>query len=137
MMMSGMMIFRKWMLLVLLAGIGNVANAVGLGEIVLESELNQPLKARISLVKVGDLSEQQLLVKLASAQDFADRNMTREFLYQSIRFTLNMKHPAGPSVMLTTDALIKEPSLNLLVELSSPSGRLLRSYTLLLDNPKK
>ena len=132
-----MMVFRKWILLVLFACIGNAANAVGLGDIVLESHLNQPLKARISLVKVGDLTEQQVLVKLASAQDFAARNMTREFLYQSIKFTVNLKHPAGPSVILTTDQLIKEPSLDLLVELSSPNGKLLRSYTLLLDNPRK
>jgi pilus assembly protein FimV len=113
---------------------GNVF-AIGLGDITIESGLNEPLKARIALVKVGDLQQAQLLVGLADTAEFEKRKMSRDAFYTTIRFTLDLKNPAGPSVLLSSDAVVKEPSLDFLVSLAWPTGKLVRGYTVLLEKP--
>lgn len=109
--------------------------AVGLGELKVESGLNEPLKARIALVKTGDLQSTELLVTLADTAEFERHHLTRDAIYTTIRFTVDMKDPAGPAVLLTTDNPIKEPSLDFLVALTWPKGKLVRGYTVLLEKP--
>ena len=46
------------------------AYALGLGKIALESNLNEPLVARIQLVSADDVSPNEVIVKLASQADF-------------------------------------------------------------------
>jgi len=99
------------MFIAILMLMGSAANALGLGELVLESELNQPLRARIPLLKTGDLTEGQIKVQLGSQKDFIARKMSRDSIYLGIQFTLDLNHPGGPCVILTTEAAIKEPSL--------------------------
>ena len=113
---------------------GNVF-AVGLGDITLQSRLNEPLKARIPLVKTGDMQEAELLVSLADAAEFEKRKMSRDAFYTMIRFTVDLKNPAGPSILVTSDAIVKEPSLSFLVALTWPTGKLVRGYTVLLEKP--
>lgn len=113
---------------------GNVF-AVGLGDITVESSLNEPLKARIALVKVGDMREAELLVALADNAEFEKHKMSRDAFYTTIRFTLDMKNPAGPSILLSSNAVVKEPSLDFLVTLTWPTGKLVRGYTVLLEKP--
>ncbi len=111
------------------------AFAVGLGDITVLSHLNEPFQARIALVKTGDLKTEELLVSMASADEFAKRKMSRDALYGTIRFTVDLKNPAGPSVLLTTDTVVKEPTLDFLVVLNWPTGKLQRGYTILLEKP--
>ena len=113
---------------------GNVF-AIGLGDITVESGLNEPLKARIALVRVGDMREAELLVGLADTAEFEKLKMSRDAFYTTIRFTVDMKNPAGPSILLTSEALVKEPSLDFLVTLTWPTGKLVRGYTVLLEKP--
>lgn len=113
---------------------GNVF-AVGLGDIRVESGLNEPLKARIPLVKVGDMQASELLVGLADAAEFEKRKLDRDAFYLTMNFTVDMKHPSGPSILLTSDTVVKEPSLDFLVALTWPTGKLVRGYTVLLEKP--
>ena len=43
----------------------------------------------------------------------------------------------GRRVVLTTDAPLREPYLDLVVEARWPDGRLLREYTVLIDLPPR
>jgi pilus assembly protein FimV len=113
---------------------GNVL-AIGLGDITVESGLNEPLKARIALVRVGDMREAELLAGLADTAEFEKLKMSRDAFYTTIRFKVDMKNPAGPSILLTSDAVVKEPSLDFLVTLTWPTGKLVRGYTVLLEKP--
>ena len=113
---------------------GNVF-AVGLGDITLQSGLNEPLKARIALVKTGDMQDAELLVTLADAAEFEKRKMSRDAFYTTIRFTVDLKNAAGPCILLSSDAVVKEPSLDFLVALAWPTGKLVRGYTVLLEKP--
>lgn len=118
----------------LLAFSGNLF-AVGLGDIKVESGLNEPLKARIALVKTGDLQPNELLVAIGDTVEFEKRHLSRDAIYTTIRFTVDLKNPAGPSILLTTDNPVKEPSLDFLVSLTWPKGKLVRGYTVLLEKP--
>ena len=111
------------------------AHAIGLGEIRLHSSLNEPLRADIKLVQVGDLSENEIIVSLAPKEDFDRARVEREFLLNSLRFRLDLDDPKNPKVVITTQQPLREPFLNFLVEVQWPSGRLLREYTLLMDLP--
>ncbi|MEZ5539908.1 MAG: FimV/HubP family polar landmark protein [Pseudomonadales bacterium] len=114
--------------------LGN-AYAIGLGDIKLQSALNEPLRAEIKLVQVNDLSENQIMVNLAPAEDFANARVEMDQFLNTLRFHLDLADPSNPKVVVTTRQPIREPFLNFLVEINWPSGRLLREYTLLMDLP--
>ncbi|HQQ64381.1 MAG TPA: hypothetical protein PLF22_12535 [Pseudomonadales bacterium] len=111
------------------------AFAIGLGEIVVESAVNQPFRARIPLLKPGSLNEMQIIGQMASEEAFAKHNLTRDRIYSTIKFRVDLNHKQGPSLVLTSEQPIKEPALNFLVELSWPSGSIMRSYSALLAKP--
>lgn len=111
------------------------AYAIGLGEIVVESSVNQPFRARIPLLKPGSLSEMQIIAQMASEEAFTKHNLTRDRIYSSIKFRVDLNHKKGPSLVLTSEQPIKEPALNFLVELSWPTGSVTRSYSALLAKP--
>ncbi|GAB1259736.1 FimV/HubP family polar landmark protein [Aurantivibrio plasticivorans] len=111
------------------------AYGLGLGEITLNSALNEPLDAEIKLLQVRDLSESEIVVELADRSDFARAGVDRVFFLQGLEFDVDMDNPGGPVVHVTSDRPVQEPFLNFLVKTQWPSGRLLREYTVLLDLP--
>jgi pilus assembly protein FimV len=112
-----------------------IVSALGLGEIKLNSQFNQPLNAEIRLLKVRDLTEDEILVALASREDFRRAGVDREFFLTGLKFEVVLDNPSNPYIKVTTRKPVTEPYLNFLLEVQWPSGRLLREYTLLLDLP--
>ena len=129
--------FRKLILLIVSAACfySSGVLAVGLGEYELDSGLNQPLKAKITLLSAGELSEHEVHASLASLQEFEKVGVDRLFFLNSIRFETVRDDNGNVVIHLTTREPIKEPFLNFLVELNWPNGRIIREYTFLLDPP--
>ena len=112
-----------------------MAHALGLGEVTLQSALNQPLVAEIELLEVRDLASNEVLPNLASPEEFIKAGVDRQYFLTDLKFTSILK-PNGKSVIrVTSNKSVREPYLNFLVEVLWPNGRLLREYTLLLDPP--
>lgn len=112
-----------------------MAHALGLGEVTLQSALNQPLVAEIELLEVRDLTADEVLPNLASPDEFTKAGVDRQYFLTDLKFTPVLK-PNGRSVIrVTSSKPVREPYLNFLVEVLWPNGRLLREYTLLLDPP--
>ncbi len=110
--------------------------ALGLGEVRLESALNEPLVARIELLSATPDELETLRVGLASAEIFDRYDLDRPAFLQAIRFDIvPPSGQRGAHVRLSSTVPISEPFLTLLVEASWSSGRLLREYTMLLDPP--
>ncbi len=111
-----------------------VTNALGLGEMQLDSALNQPLSAIIVLQGAEGLSPDDVLVSLADTAAFDEAGIERPYFLTDLRFKPVMQ---GNKLAIRVDSSqpVREPYLNFLVELRRPSGRLLREYTLLLDPP--
>ncbi|TQV67691.1 FimV family protein [Exilibacterium tricleocarpae] len=131
------MCVRKLALAVGLVGAlgAQMAAALGLGEIKLNSTLNQPLNAEIKLLQVRNLTEEEILVSLAEREDFDRAGVERTFFLSDLRFKVVLNHPSGPIVRVTTRKPVREPYLNFLLETQWPTGRLLREYTVLMDLP--
>lgn len=112
-----------------------VAHALGLGEISLQSALNQPLVAEIELLDVRSLSSAEVMSALASAEEFRRAGVDRPFFLNDLQFS-PVVNPQGKSVIrISSSKPVREPYLNFLVEVHWPSGRALREYTVLLDPP--
>jgi len=130
--------FRKVKLAILIGLISVLPSqvfAIGLGEIKLNTSLNEPLNAEIQLLQVRGLSENEILIGIAPKADFEAAGVDRLFFLSSLKFSLELDNPKGPLVRITTDAPVREPYLNFLLEVQWPNGRLLREYTLLMDLP--
>ncbi len=112
-----------------------MAHALGLGEVTLQSQLNQPLVAEIELVEGGDLSADELIPRLASPEAFNKAGVDRQFFLTDLKFTPILKANGKSVIRVTSNKPMREPYLNFLVEVLWPNGRLQREYTMLLDPP--
>lgn len=110
-------------------------HALGLGDVQLKSGLNEPLHAEIKLLNTGDLNASQIIIKLASAEDFARAGAERNFFLTNFKYDTHLDGKGGGVVKVTTKELVREPYLNFLLEAKWPSGKLVREYTLLVDLP--
>ena len=108
--------------------------AIGLGDINLDSALNEPLRAEIELLSATPEELANLAVTLASAETFTRYGIDRPFYLQDIEFSVDQRD-AGAVILVGSRSPITEPFLTFLVEATWSSGRLLREYTVLLDPP--
>ncbi|MDG2410945.1 MAG: FimV/HubP family polar landmark protein [Halioglobus sp.] len=109
--------------------------ALGLGDLQLESFLNQPLKAVVNLRNEEGLSEDQIRVSLATSEDFGKLGVDRDYFLTTINFDVVVDDSGNTRIVISTDQPVLEPYLDFIVEARWPSGRLLREYTVLIDPP--
>lgn len=109
--------------------------AIGLGDINLESALNEPLRAEIVLLSANADELADLKVSLASAETFARYGIDRPVYLQNVEFDVINGGVGRSVVQIRSRSPITEPFLTFLVEATWSSGRLLREYTVLLDPP--
>ena len=110
--------------------------ALGLGEVRLDSALNQPLRADIELLGATPEELANLNVSLASADTFARYGIDRPFYLQDLVFeVIPSGREDGNYISVRSTSPMSEPFLTFLVEASWSRGRLLREYTVLLDPP--
>lgn len=110
------------------------SHALGLGDVRLDSALNQPLDAIIELHGAEDLGLTDIVVSLADAETFSRVGIERPYFLSDLRFT-PVRVNSQLAVRVESTRPVNEPYLNFLVQLHRPSGLLLREYTLLLDPP--
>ncbi|HEX5420099.1 MAG TPA: FimV/HubP family polar landmark protein [Gammaproteobacteria bacterium] len=109
--------------------------ALGLGDIQLQSALNQPFRAEIALLSASADELQSVKVGLASPETFSRYGLDQPADLSSLRFKI-AKNAAGQNIILvTSDQRIDDPFVTMLVEATWARGRLLREYTVLLDPP--
>ena len=109
--------------------------ALGLGELKLESFLNEPLKASVDLLNTGGLHEDQIRVRLATTEDFDKLGLERAYFLTGIKFDVVTDGAGGARIVISSEKAVLEPYLDFIVEARWPSGRLLREYTVLIDPP--
>lgn len=109
--------------------------ALGLGELSLDSYLNEPLKAKVDLLNTGGLHEDQIKIRLATKEDFKRMGVDRAYFLTSISFDVQIDESGSATIVLTSEDAVLEPYLDFIVEARWPSGRLLREYTVLVDPP--
>jgi len=117
-----------------LLAISPAAWSLGLGDVKVESYLNQPLRARIDLITQENDDLESVIARLASSRDYELIGASRESVPVPINFSV--EDLDGDAYILATSNLpVGEPIVRLIVEVSWSSGRMLREYTLFLDPP--
>lgn len=111
------------------------AHAAGLGRLNVLSSIGQPLRAEIELTSVVQEEAGSLTARLAPADAFAQANIDYGSVLTTLRFSVQRRANGNAYVLVTSNQLVNEPFLDVLVELSWGSGRLVREYTLLIDPP--
>ncbi|MCZ6895238.1 MAG: hypothetical protein O7H40_14490, partial [Gammaproteobacteria bacterium] len=125
---------RLWLLPAML--LASQSWALGLGDIRLDSALNQPLRAEIELLSATPEDLKNLTVQLASAETFARYDLDRPLFLSGLQFRLvTSGSEDGNLVIITSTEPVADPFITFLVEAVWSRGRLLREYTLLLDPP--
>ena len=112
-----------------------MAHAAGLGKLSVTSALGQPLAAEIELFAADKAELDSLSASLASDQAFRDARVEFAPVLSSLRFAVEQR-PNGRAVLkVSSSRPVNDPFIDMLVELSWASGRLVREYTMLLDPP--
>ena len=108
--------------------------AVGLGELTVQSYLNEPFYGEVKLIDVESIEINDLRVELASEDEFQRVGAERVIWLTQLRFEVR-EQDTEKRILLTTEAPLREPYLDFVMALRWPQGRLLRDYTALIDLP--
>ena len=111
--------------------------AVGLGRLTVSSAQGHPFKAEIELVAVKKEDKSSLMARLASQETFRQANIDYSSVLSTFKTSIETRSDGQPYVRIISPQPIVEPFLNMLIELISSSGRLLREYTVLPSSSEK
>ncbi len=110
-------------------------HALGLGEIQLNSFLNQPLDAQIEIISFTKGESDGIQVKLASPEAFERAGLEFSNNLRQLKFTITKKTNGKQYIQVTTRKGYREPFLNFLLEVNWANGRIQREYSELVDPP--
>ena len=113
------------------------AHAAGLGRLSVQSALGQPLRAEIDVNSVSEDEASTLAVALASQAAFRQANLEFNPALSSLRFEVGKRSDGSYVIRVQSSRPVDEPFLDLLIELTSSTGRVQREYTVLLDPPAR
>jgi pilus assembly protein FimV len=129
------MTLAGWLVVLIGLVFGPFANAASLGQLSVTSALGQPLRAELDVTFASEEEADSAAVRLAPVSAFSNANLDFNPALSSLQFALE-KQPSGRSIVrVTSTAPVNEPYLDLLIELNTASGRVIREYTMLLDPP--
>ena len=111
-----------------------VANAVGLGRLNMLSALGDPLNAEVDLVSVTRRGVGSLSARIAAADAYRRANLQYNQALVGARVGIERRPGGQPYVKITSRRPVNEPFIDLLVEITSSSGRLMREHGL-VDPP--
>ncbi|MEA3149851.1 MAG: pilus assembly protein FimV, partial [Gammaproteobacteria bacterium] len=109
--------------------------ALGLGEIHLNSSLNEPMNAEIDLVAAAPDELTALRASLASREAFTRYGIDKPPFLSSLTFKVGKGKDGRDALLVRSTDAIPEPFVTFLVEVNWARGRLMREYTVLLDPP--
>jgi pilus assembly protein FimV len=131
------MVRNKLVKAILIAGAlqSGFASALGLGDLALNSALNEPFRAIIPLRDIGELSAEEIKISLADESAFTNAGVDRSYFLTALQFHVELLGGGNGRIIVTTYKAVLEPYLDFIVEARWPSGKMIREYMVLLDPP--
>jgi pilus assembly protein FimV len=111
------------------------ANALGLGDIHVDSGLNEHLAAEIDIVGATATELTDLRAAVANHDTFLHYGADRPEFLSSTTFKVSQDSQGRPVLAVRSSESFTEPVVNFLVDLHWQHGEMIRQYTLLLDPP--
>ncbi|MDP8985196.1 MAG: hypothetical protein M3N97_09150 [Pseudomonadota bacterium] len=121
------------LLLMLAMSLPGAARALGLGDIRIDSALNEPLSAQIDIVGATRDDLIALTAKVANREIFQRFGAERPSFLSSATFKVGTDAQGRPVLNIRSAEAFTDPVVSLLVELRWGNGALVRDYSLLLD----
>ena len=109
------------------------SHALGLGDIHVDSALNERLAAEIDIVGASALELNELRAAVANRETFLRYGADRPAFLSSTTFKVIQDSQGRPVLAVRSTESFTEPLVNLLVDLHWRNNELVREYTLLLD----
>jgi pilus assembly protein FimV len=125
----------KFVLACVIAMLPLAANALGLGEIKLNSALNQPLDAEIPIVGASADEINSLQIKVADPAQFKQAGIPMAATLSQLQFKIVQGANGAASIHITTIAPMREPFLDFLADATWDDGELIREYTVFINPP--
>ena len=122
--------FALWLLLC----VPFTGSALGLGDIQVRSAMGQKLDAEIEFSALTSTEAESLTIRLASPDNFVQSGIDYSPVLRSLRFSVEKKGDRHV-IRISSDLVMSDPFLNLLIELNAAGNRTLRQYALLFDPP--
>jgi pilus assembly protein FimV len=108
-------------------------NALGLGDIHIDSALNERLAAEIDIVGATPLELTDIRAAVANRETFLRYGADRPAFLASTTFKVTQDAQGRPVLSVRSTEAFTEPFVNFLVDLRWHNSELVRQYTLLLD----
>ena len=116
-----------------MAVLPGAAYALGLGEIKLNSALNDKFSADIQVVGATSDELDSLDVKLASLAQFSQAGLDHPEVLTQLQFVVVRNADGTAYVHITSNQGVREPFLDFLIDANWNNGELIREYTVLLN----
>lgn len=111
--------------------------ALGLGQINVLSQRDQPLLAEIPIISTDSSELETLQARLASPETFARIGLSPpEGIVSDLQFSVALDASGRPVIRVTSAVPVQQSLLTFLVEVDWGQGRLVREYSALLDTPQ-
>jgi len=111
------------------------AAALSLGRLTVQSALGEPLKAEIEVLDINSEEAASLVSKVAPTEAFQAAGLEYNPALSSLRASLQRRPDGRAYLRLSSDRAVGEPFVDMILETSWNSGRIVRDYTMLFDPP--
>ncbi|RZL67656.1 MAG: hypothetical protein EOP77_04035, partial [Variovorax sp.] len=111
------------------------ANALAFGRLNVQSALGEPLRAEIEVTEITASEADGMKVGIASSEAFRAAGVAYNASLSDVRATMQRRADGRYVVRLTGSRSLNDPFVDLLLEATWSSGRIVRDYTVLLDPP--
>lgn len=109
--------------------------ALGLGKLAVQSALGETLRAEIDVTSLTAEEAANLRVRVAPPESYKAAGVDYNAVLPGTTVVLQRRADGRPYLRLSSDRSVQEPFVDVILELSWSTGRLVREYTLLLDPP--
>lgn len=114
---------------------GTEASALSLGRLTVQSALGEPLRAEIDVPDINAEEAASLRTSVASPDAFIAAGLEYNPAMASLQATLQRRPDGRAFIRLSSDRPINDPFMDMILETSWSSGRIVRDYTMLFDPP--
>lgn len=111
------------------------AHALSLGRMNVQSAIGEPLRAEIEIAEMSAAEADGLRVNIASQDAFRAAGVPYNAALSDVRSALQRRADGRYVIRLTSNRSVSDPFIDLLLEASWNTGRIVRDYTVLLDPP--
>ncbi|MEI7464555.1 MAG: FimV/HubP family polar landmark protein [Burkholderiales bacterium] len=109
--------------------------AIGLGRLAVQSALGETLRAEIDVTSMTSEEAANLKIRIAPPESYRSLGVDYNSVLPTTQASLLKRADGRSFLRLTSDRVVQEPFVDVILELSWSTGRLVREYTLLFDPP--